>query len=46
MNSVRTGLVMLAILGALIVAIATTIARDRAHQLPLGNGTMGQHTAR
>jgi hypothetical protein len=37
----RTMLVMLAFLAMLLVVIAISIARDRAHQLPLGNDTLG-----
>ena len=42
MSRVRTVLVMLAILGALIVAMAVQSARDRAHQLPLGTRSLGR----
>jgi hypothetical protein len=33
---------VLAFIGLLLVAIAAQIGRDRARQLPLGNGTLGQ----
>ena len=38
----RNVLVLLAFLAMLLAAIAVSIARDRAHQMPLGNGTVGQ----
>ena len=42
MSRVRAVLVLLAILGALIVAMVVQRARDHAHQLPLGTSTMGR----
>jgi hypothetical protein len=35
-------LVLLAFFAMLLAVIAVSIARDRAHQMPLGNGTLGQ----
>ena len=42
----RTLLVMLAFLAMLLVVIAISIARDRAHQMPLGTGTLGHRQLR
>ena len=43
MTRFRGVLVVLAIGGMLFIGMAVQVARDRAHQLPLGTGTMGQH---
>jgi hypothetical protein len=40
MQRIRPVLVLLAILALLLVGMAVQIARDRAHQLPLGSETM------
>ena len=42
MSRVRTVLVILAILGALLVAMAVQSARDRARQSPLGARAAGR----
>ena len=42
MPRLRPILVILAIAAALLALMAVQIAKDRAHQLPLGHGTMGQ----
>jgi hypothetical protein len=38
----RDLVVLVAFLAMLFAVIAVSIARDRAHQMPLGNGTLGQ----